>query len=470
MSEAESFFILFATGAIPAVDLPRHHRDRASDRSAHAEVARDRIPAAARRSHHARPRGAGRAPVVTAVIMQLAAQRTRSACSPRAASTVPSRSRRCPGTGLRPTIISSCRRCDPQTHEQRPDPRGIWRPCTRSASASRASRTHPTSPSCAAAGPSVGFQRRSVAEHSTARALARRQPASRAALRQRAPLPAVAAVPRLDHRGPAVRARRRLQRRHLGRARRASSALRRCSGCSTLAPPPIMSFTPEGHALRVRLSGSARLHAPRRAGPHADAAITAGRAAHPGRRPHAGRSSPRPAPRAHRRRPRRAVGARPLRTHRAPLPYAILFRQEREWQRELEHLGGTVEFSQNMRVLGSTLEGLMAILQVLSAIGQVLRAIGAVFSLVGRADCIRRATQASAGSPSRRPSRNHDVIAVLGEDPVAGGAPVEASPDPRDRVRRQPRVGRGSSPSVWNASSRSPRWAASGTPSTSAAR
>lgn len=66
------------------------------------------------------------------------------------------------------------------------------------------------------------------------------------------------------------------------------------------------------------------------------------------------------------------------------LPYAILFRQEREWQREFEHLGGAVDFSQNMRVLGTTLEGIMAVLEVLAAVGQVLRGIGAIFSFVGR--------------------------------------------------------------------------------------
>ncbi|MGO1769130.1 MAG: DUF2207 family protein [Microbacterium sp.] len=65
------------------------------------------------------------------------------------------------------------------------------------------------------------------------------------------------------------------------------------------------------------------------------------------------------------------------------LPYAILFRQERGWQRELESLGG-VDISQNMRVLGSTLDGVVEVLEVLAIIGQLLRAIGGVLSFFGR--------------------------------------------------------------------------------------
>ena len=142
-----------------------------------------------------------------------------------------------------------------------------------------------------------------------------------------------------------------------------------------LAPPPIMRFTPEGHARRGRLAGRDRRRVRQ---PPPGALRTPAGALTPGGQ---------------------ALGLRPAPTAGDPvaqseldrfvlierlLPYAVLFRQEREWQRELEHLGGTVEFSQNMRVLGSTLEGLMAILQVLSAIGQVLRAVGAVFSLFAR--------------------------------------------------------------------------------------
>lgn len=65
------------------------------------------------------------------------------------------------------------------------------------------------------------------------------------------------------------------------------------------------------------------------------------------------------------------------------LPYAILFRQERRWQRELERLGD-VQISQNVEVLGGTLEGIMTVLDVLAIIGQVLRVVGAILSLFGR--------------------------------------------------------------------------------------
>lgn len=65
------------------------------------------------------------------------------------------------------------------------------------------------------------------------------------------------------------------------------------------------------------------------------------------------------------------------------LPYAILFRQERAWQNELAHLGG-LEVAQNLRVLGTTLEGVMVVLEALQAAGQVLRFFGGIFALVGR--------------------------------------------------------------------------------------
>lgn len=67
------------------------------------------------------------------------------------------------------------------------------------------------------------------------------------------------------------------------------------------------------------------------------------------------------------------------------LPYAVLFRQERSWQREFEHLGGAANISQHMRVLGTTLEGVVAVLEVIVIIGQVLRVIGGLFSFLGRA-------------------------------------------------------------------------------------
>lgn len=65
------------------------------------------------------------------------------------------------------------------------------------------------------------------------------------------------------------------------------------------------------------------------------------------------------------------------------VPYAILFRQERSWQRELEHLGD-LDAAENLRVLGGTFEGIMAVLEVLVIIGQIFRVIGGVASLIGR--------------------------------------------------------------------------------------
>lgn len=152
----------------------------------------------------------------------------------------------------------------------------------------------------------------------------------------------------------------------------------------TLSPPPIMRFTPEGQQMRQRLSGLRdymRLAEQDRMrilqSPQGALRTPAGELTPGGR----------------------ALGLRPEPTAgdavaqsdldrfvlvERLLPYAILFRQEREWQREFEHLGGAVDFSQNMRVLGTTLEGIMAVLEVLAAVGQVLRGIGAIFSFVGR--------------------------------------------------------------------------------------
>ncbi|MEV8338568.1 hypothetical protein [Leucobacter sp. NPDC077196] len=65
------------------------------------------------------------------------------------------------------------------------------------------------------------------------------------------------------------------------------------------------------------------------------------------------------------------------------LPYAILFRQERRWHRELHRLGGA-HVSRNVEVLGGTLEGVIAVLDVLVIIGQVLRVTGTVVSFLGR--------------------------------------------------------------------------------------
>ncbi|WP_449278366.1 DUF2207 family protein [Leucobacter sp. GX24907] len=152
----------------------------------------------------------------------------------------------------------------------------------------------------------------------------------------------------------------------------------------TLAPPPLLRFTESGRQLRRHLSGLRRyirlseqdrlrmLQSPDGALRTPAGALTPGGA---------------------------ALGLRPQPVVGDPvaqsqldrfvlierlLPYAILFRQERAWQREFEHLGGPIEVSQNLRVLGGTLDGVVAVLEVLSIIGQVIRVIGGVFSFFGR--------------------------------------------------------------------------------------
>ena len=111
MSDVESFFILFAIGAIAAVislviiaiahPIARHMPK--------APVIEFLPPPGDIITHGLAVRADHR--VMTAVIMQLARSRARSACSPRAARTVPSRSRPCRAPACRPTITSSCRRC-----------------------------------------------------------------------------------------------------------------------------------------------------------------------------------------------------------------------------------------------------------------------------------------------------------------------------------------------------------------------
>ncbi|MGI6877348.1 DUF2207 family protein [Microbacterium sp. gxy059] len=56
------------------------------------------------------------------------------------------------------------------------------------------------------------------------------------------------------------------------------------------------------------------------------------------------------------------------------LPYAILFRQERSWQREFEHLGD-ITTGQNVRALGRTLEGVVSVLEALEVVFLLLRGI-----------------------------------------------------------------------------------------------
>lgn len=150
-----------------------------------------------------------------------------------------------------------------------------------------------------------------------------------------------------------------------------------------LAPPPLLRFTPSGQERRRELSGLRdyirlaeqdrlrMLQSPEGALRTPAGALTPGGVAlglTP--RPTAGD-------------PVAQSGLDRFILNERLLPYAILFRQERRWQHELERLGG-IDISQNMRVLGSTLDGVVVVLEVLDAAGQVLRAIGAVFSLFSR--------------------------------------------------------------------------------------
>ncbi|MGO1543536.1 MAG: hypothetical protein ACTHXA_04255 [Gulosibacter sp.] len=68
------------------------------------------------------------------------------------------------------------------------------------------------------------------------------------------------------------------------------------------------------------------------------------------------------------------------------LPYAVLFRLENKWEDEFERLGTSSVTPQNLRALGSTLEGVMTVLQVLLIIGQLLRVVGSTLSIFGRGD------------------------------------------------------------------------------------
>lgn len=157
-------------------------------------------------------------------------------------------------------------------------------------------------------------------------------------------------------------------------------------GVLTIAPPPILRFTEQGHELRrylsglrdyVRLTEQERLQmlqSPQGALRTPAGALTPGG---------------------------QALGLRPQPTAGDPvaqsgldryvltermLPYAVLFGCERQWQNELEHLGGGGVTPQNLRALGSTVNGVITVLQALLIIIQIVRCIGAVLSIFGRAD------------------------------------------------------------------------------------
>lgn len=65
------------------------------------------------------------------------------------------------------------------------------------------------------------------------------------------------------------------------------------------------------------------------------------------------------------------------------LPYAILFRQERAWKRELRDTD--LSSSEGLRTLGSTTDALISTLDAMIALGQLARLIGSLISLAARA-------------------------------------------------------------------------------------
>lgn len=156
-------------------------------------------------------------------------------------------------------------------------------------------------------------------------------------------------------------------------------------GVLTIAPPPILRFTGQGHGLRQYLSGMRdyvrlgererlqMLQSPRGALRTPAGALT------PGGQALGLRSQPSEGDLVAQSNLDRYLLIERL------LPYAVLFRCERGWQQEFEHLSDAGITSQNIRVLGSTLEGVMAVLEALMIIGQLLRLVGTIFSFLGRA-------------------------------------------------------------------------------------
>lgn len=67
------------------------------------------------------------------------------------------------------------------------------------------------------------------------------------------------------------------------------------------------------------------------------------------------------------------------------LPYAVLFRQEKQWQQELQGLGD-IDVSRNLEALETTVEGVMVVAETLVVIGQAVRFVGSIFALFGRLD------------------------------------------------------------------------------------
>lgn len=155
-------------------------------------------------------------------------------------------------------------------------------------------------------------------------------------------------------------------------------------GVLTIAPPPMMLFTQRGHELRRHLSGLRdyvrlaeqdrlrMLQSPQGALRTPAGALTpGGRALGLRERPTAGD----------------AVAQAGLDRYvliERMLPYAVLFRCERKWQKEFEYLGHADVTIQNLRALGSTLRVTMAILQTINIVVQVFRLIGGLISIFAR--------------------------------------------------------------------------------------
>jgi len=153
-----------------------------------------------------------------------------------------------------------------------------------------------------------------------------------------------------------------------------------------LAPPPIMRFTPAGQEVRRHLSGLRGYMRLAEADRMRVLQSPEGALLGPIGSPTPGQESlgmrP-PAPM-----PNDAVAAvgmdRYLLDERL-LPYASLFRLEKQWQREFDAVGRVDVQTQQLRALATTLDGIGAAIEGISAALHVVRFIGAIASLVGRA-------------------------------------------------------------------------------------
>lgn len=153
----------------------------------------------------------------------------------------------------------------------------------------------------------------------------------------------------------------------------------------TLAPPPMLRFTPAGQELRRHLSGlrdymrlaeADRMRALQ--SPDGALLLPAGGPT-PGEAALGIAAAPAPGDAVAR------AGVDRFLLHERLLPYAVLFGIERRWQREFDTVARVDVDAQRLRALGDTLDGVMATVDALAAAFQILRGIGAILSLVGRA-------------------------------------------------------------------------------------